>query len=172
MVRYVPADRHHHPRHLLALMAAKTLVVGGALAVDGLAESIKGLRRTRKDLPRVVAKVSRELAKDPVAKVARRRWAGQDIKPTMANKAIKWSGTTKGGGITLKYATVPYAAGVEFGSHDYKQFRAWRGNKFTVKPGSSTGYVVQDAIRDTLPVVERRWMNDVVEAIDKAVENG
>lgn len=153
-------------------MAARTLSIGGAIAVDGLKESISGLRKTRKDLPRLVAKVSRELAKDPVAKEARKRWAGQRIKPTMANKAVKWSGTTKGGGVVLKYGTVPYAAGVEFGAYGYKQFRPWRGNRYTVAPGSSTGYVVQDAIRDTLPIVEERWLRDVIEAIDKAVENG
>jgi hypothetical protein len=51
-------------------------------------------------------------------------------------------------------------------------FPPWRGNAFTVTPGTSTGYVVQDAIRETLPIVERRWLNEVVEAIDEAVRNG
>lgn len=150
-------------------MAKRTLTPSGALAVEGLKESIAGLRGIHPELPRVVTKTLRESATNPVAAQARANWAGQRIRSSQAASAIKPSATTKGAAIVLKYGTHPYAAGVEFGSHQYRQFQAWRGNQFTVTPGSSTGYVVQAAIRDTLPEVERRIIREVVAAIHEAV---
>ena len=167
-------------------MAAKTVVVGGALAIDGLAESIKGLKRVDAEIPKLIVKITRESAKNPVAARARKKWAAQNIQPGKANKAITASGTTQGAAINLRASAVPTAAAVEFGTHIHfvfgrpipareltrRVFQPWKGNAFTVAPGSSTGYVVQDAIRETLPIVERRWLNEVIEAIDKAVERG
>lgn len=167
-------------------MAARTFVVGGAIAVDGLDESIRGLRRARKDLPRIIAKVSRETAKNPVAARARKKWREQNIQPARANKAITASGTARGAAIKLRVSAVPVAAAVEFGAHVHyvfgrpvsaasmkrRVFKPWRGNQFTVNPGASTGYVVQDAIRETLPIVEERWLGEVVEAIEEAIRRG
>ncbi len=167
-------------------MAAKTFVVGGALAVEGLAESIKGLKRVDTEIPKLIVKITREGAKNPVALRARKKWAAQRIQPSKANKAITASGTTRGAAIKLRVSAVPSAAGVEFGAHIHhvfgrpvpqsqlkrRVFLPWRGNQFTVAPGASTGYVVQDAIRETLPIIERRWLDEVIKAIDKAVERG
>ena len=154
-------------------MAARTISGEGAIAVDGLKESLAGLKRARKDLPRVVTKVSRDLAKQIILPTAQSKWAGQDIKPSLAKKAVKVSATTKGAAIALKYATVPMAAGVEYGSKGaYPQFRQWRGNRFTVARGSSTGFVVQDAIRDKLPAFEEKWLKTVVDSINEAVASG
>ena len=165
---------------------AGTQVVGGAIAIDGLAESLLGLARTRKDLPKLIAKVSRETAKNPVAARARKKWTAQPIQPGKANKAITASGTARGAAINLRVSAVPTAAAVEYGAHIHfvfgrptpakemrrRVFQPWRGNAFTVAPGASTGYVVQDAIRETLPIVEKRWLNEVVDAIDEAVRRG
>ena len=99
-------------------------------------------------------------------------WRRQRIRPSVANRAVTHSGTTKGAAVKLRYSVHPYAFGVEFGSRQFRQFRRWRGNRFTVAPGSSTGYVVQDAIRDTLPVVEKRWSGEVLDTIAEAVRRG
>lgn len=167
-------------------MAARTVVVGGAIAVEGLAESIRGLRKVDADISKLIVKITREGAKNPVASTARRKWSAQRINPSKANKAITASGTTRGAAIKLRVTAVPTAAAVEFGAHIHfvfgrpipasqmksRVFLPWRGNAFTVAPGASTGYVVQDAIRETLPIIERRWLDDVIAAIDKAVERG
>ncbi len=167
-------------------MAARTVVVGGALAVDGLAESMRGLKRVDAEIPKLIVKITRESAKNPVALRARQKWSAQRINPSKANKAITASGTTRGAAIKLRVSAVPSAAGVEYGAHIHyvfgrpvpqsqmkrRVFLPWRGNQFTVTPGASTGYIVQDAIRETLPIVEKRWLNEVIAAIDKAVERG
>jgi len=169
-------------------MAAKsrTVVVGGALAVEGLAESMSGLRKVDAAIPKLIVKITRESAKNPVAARAREKWAAQRVQPSKANKAITASGTTQGAAINLRVSAVPSAAAVEFGTHIHfvfgrpvparelkrRVFQPWRGNAFTVAAGASTGYVVQDAIRETLPIVERRWLDEVIKAIDQAVERG
>ena len=167
-------------------MAAKTVVVGGALAIEGLAESIKGLKRVDTEIPKLIVKITRESAKNPVAATARRKWSAQNIQPGKANKAITASGTLQGAAINLRVSAVPSAAAVEFGAHIHfvfgrpiparemkrRVFQPWRGNAFTVAPGASIGYVVQEAIRETLPIIERRWLDEVIKAIDKAVERG
>ena len=133
-------------------------------------ESIRGLNRIDRELGKYVVRRLREVAKNPVAVEARRRWSQQRIKPSQAARAVKWSGTSKGAGITLKYGTLPYAAGVEFGAKQYAQFRPWRGNRFTTT--GSTGYVVQDAIRDTLPSITSELLDSVIKTMDRLVENG
>ena len=148
-------------------MPARTIAPEGAIAVEGLSEAMRGLGKVSREARRDSVRALRELAKDPVVARARIYWGLQRIKPTQANRAVKWSATSTGAAAVLKYSTHPYAAGVEFGSYQFRQFRRWRGNRFTVTPGSSTGYVVQDAIRDTLPEVERRAADDMVKAIDR-----
>ncbi len=167
-------------------MASKTIVVGGALAIEGLAESIRGLKKVDAEIPKLIVKITREKAKNPVAATARRKWSAQNINPGKANKAITASGTLAGAAINLRVSAVPTAAAVEYGAHIHyvfgrpvpaselsrRVFKPWRGNQFTVSPGSSTGYVVQDAIRETLPRVEKAWLDEVIKAIDTAVERG
>lgn len=140
---------------------------GQAVVVEGLRESIKGLKSIDKALPRVVSKAARDIAKEIVAPEAQKRWRDQRIKPSVATQVIKGSGTTAGGQINVRYKTFPYAAGVEYGAKQFGQFRPWRGNRFTVAPGTSTGYVAQDAIRDTLPEVEKRWNDEVMDLVKK-----
>ena len=167
-------------------MAAQNITAQGAITIDGMDESIKGLRKADKNLPKLVAKVSREIAKDPVAAKARKKWSAQRINSSKANKAITASGTARGAAINLRASAVPSAAAVEYGTHIHyvfghpiparemkrRVFLPWRGNQFTVAPGASTGYVVQDAIRETLPIVERRFQAEVFDAVEKAVRSG
>ena len=151
-------------------MARRTTVVGGAISVDGLDEAIKGLNASSKTIGRAVSKKNRELIDRTIYPEAVKNWRSQRIKPSVANSVIKRSGTQKYGQIGLIYTEFPYAAGVEFGSWAYKQFRPWRGNQWTVDPGTSTGYVVQDAIRDKLPELEPIWMDEIVAEINKAID--
>ena len=167
-------------------MAAQTIVAGGAISVDGLAEAISGMRKVRSDIPKVIAKATRAQAKRVVLPVARAKWSSQPIQSGLAARAITISATATGAAVRLRVSAVPSAAAVEYGAHIHfvfgrpmsagamkrRVFRPWRGNQFTVTPGASTGYVVQDAIRDTLPIVERRWLDEVMTAIDLAVARG
>ena len=74
-------------------MATKTITVGGALAVEGLDEALRGLKRVDAEIPKLIVKITRESAKNPVAARARKKWAAQRINPSKANKAITASGT-------------------------------------------------------------------------------
>lgn len=150
-------------------MARRTVLAGGSIAVDGLDETIRGLRKVNKTVAREANKASRKLVDDVVVPVAESKWSSQRIKPSVAGRVIKAQGTATSAGVNLRYSRFPYAAGVEYGSLAFSQFRPWRGNRFTVAPGSSTGYVVQDAIRDTLPEMEERWMFTVELAILSAI---
>lgn len=151
-------------------MARRTVVTGGTITIDGLDETIRGLRKVSKTLPRTANKASRDLVRTVVVPVAVRNWQSQRIKPSVASQAIKAQGTATSAGVNVRYGKFPYAAGVEYGSLKYGQFRRWRGNRFTVSPGSSTGYVAQDAIRDTLPEMEARWMMAVTMSILDAID--
>jgi hypothetical protein len=148
---------------------ARTLNLEGGLAVEGLTESIRGLRKVDKELARLVTDEIRYQARQIVLPRARANWAGQPIRPSQAASAVKHQADQKGASLVLRYAPHPYAAGVEFGSHRYRQFRSWRGNQFTVTPGSSTGYVVQDAIRATLPKVEATLIGELTRTISNYV---
>jgi hypothetical protein len=148
---------------------ARTLNLEGSLRVEGLTESIRGLRKVHKELPELVVKAVRNQSRDIVVPEARSRWAGQPIRPSQATSVVKWQADQKGASLVLRYSAHPYAAGVEFGAHRYKQFRSWRGNQFSVVPGASTGYVVQDAIRSTLPRVEETLLTIISAVIDRYV---
>ena len=145
--------------------------VQGAIAVDGLNEALRGLGKVSREAKLDAVKALRELAKDPVTVKARANWASQRIRPTQAAKVIKWSASgTQGAAVVLKYGSFPSAAGVEFGSMQFRQFPRWTGNQFAVS--GHTGLIVQDAIRDTLPQVEQRWLREVIEAILEATRRG
>ena len=150
----------------------RTFTTGEAIHVEGLRESIKGLRDLDKELPKIVSKTNRELTKTIMLPAARSRWRAQNIRPSQAVGVIKTSGSTAGAGIKLRSDSegkFPFAAGVEFGSLQFKQFKPWRGNRFTVAPGTSTGYVVQDAIRDNLDTFQKRWVKEVYAAMTGAL---
>ena len=151
-------------------MARQTILAGGSIAIDGLADTIGGLRKVSKDIGRVANKASRLLIDDVVVPTARANWQSQRVKPSVANQAVKAQGTATSAGVSVRYSRFPYAAGIEYGSKQYRQFNRWRGNRFTVAPGSSTGYVAQDAIRTKLPEVEEKWVNAVSKAINQAVD--
>jgi hypothetical protein len=148
---------------------ARTLTLEGGLAVEGLTESIRGLARVDKEAARLVTDEIRYQARRVVLPAARSNWSSQPIRPTQANSAVTAQADQKGASLVLRYSAHPYAAGVEFGSHQYRQFRSWRGNRFTVAPGSSTGYVVQDAIRATLPQVEETLIKELARTISNYV---
>ncbi len=134
---------------------------------------VKGLRTIDKKLPKIVARANKQLTEKIMLPEARKRWERQDIKPSVAARVIKPSGTTTGAGLRLLAATsgkYPYAAGVEFGSLMFKQFRGWRGNKWTVAKGSSTGYVVQDAIRDNLDKFGEQWLSAVHREMNRTLD--
>ncbi len=153
-------------------MPRRVVTPSGAMAIEGLDDRIKGLKALDSKLPRAVSKASREVVKNPVLVEARKRWAGQRIRPSQAASAIRASATAKAGGLVLRGSAHPYAMGVEMGSDKFAQFRRFKGSTLSIAPGSDSGYVVQPAIRDTLPEVERKWGTAVDEAIAKALTSG
>jgi hypothetical protein len=150
-------------------MARQTIIAPGALAVEGLDDIVSGLRRVQ--LQKAASEASQSVTK-PLQEKARTKWASQDIRPSQARSAVGRTATQRAAGIVLRYSRHPYAAGVEFGSLAFRQFRPWRGNRFTVAPGSSTGYVIQDTIAENMDETEKMYADTLQDAIARAIDKG
>ncbi len=58
-------------------------------------------------------------------------------------------------GVSFGGAAYPFAAGAEFGSYRYKQFKPWRGS------GSDAGYMVYESIRRNADEIGERYLDAV-----------
>lgn len=137
---------------------------GGSIEVIGLKSLLADLRAANRALPRVVTKSLRETTKTIVEPAAKSAAAAAPKAPSEAPAAFKAFATTKGAGIRIGYSKYPWAAGTEYGSYAYSQFRAWVGNRATGAV-PFPGYVAGKAVRDNLALLERRWLDDVIDAL-------
>ena len=152
-------------------MAVQTRSTG--VQVKGLDESIKALGRYSKEVRGEAVDIFRDEAKAVQGK-AQARAAAHPSAPR--NKAwIGRSATAKGAGVKLKASHGKgLATATEWGMHKFQHrtwsgsikgtvqsamkrrtFRPWKGNNFKVT-GNVPGYVIQPAIRDHLPGMEKR----------------
>ena len=154
---------------------ARASVRGGGVEVEGLAESIRALRKFSKEAGREAVDIFRDEAKE-VQKKAKRRVRGSHPSAPSSTSWIGRSATGKGAGVKLTAKGGDYRAhATEWGRHlhQYKPwnrtdiwripqrlmrvrtFNDWSGNQFDVK-GSGPGYVIQPTIRQHLPGMEER----------------
>ena len=110
------------------------------------------MRKVDKDLPKVLAAQHREVAKD-VQQGSQTRLTRQPVPKRVG--VVGRSGTARQASVVLKYSRYPWAAGAEFGSRRYKQFKPYRG--------ADKGYLIQPTIEQKLPIIERSYV-DAVEA--------
>lgn len=79
---------------------------------------------------RVLSKAMREVSIEGKSRVAD-KWRKQRIRPSKANSVVGRRATQTDAKVTLRGSKFPYAAGVEFGSIQFRQFRPWVGNAAT-----------------------------------------
>lgn len=144
-----------------------TSVTGRSIAVDGLSETMRGLKKIRPELGRIAAKANRDLTKEIILPAARRNWATQRIKPSVANRAVVAAAGANWAGVRSKAKSFPYGAGVTFGARAFPQFRPWVGNQIS---GTGGDYIVSPAVREKGDEFSARFMANLerhlVEAID------
>lgn len=75
--------------------------------------------------------------------------------------SIKATKTAAGAAVSFGGAAYPFAAGAEFGSHRYKQFKPWLGN------GSDAGYFVYPAIRQDADQIESTYVERIDDIMRK-----
>ena len=140
---------------------------GYDVKVEGLADYVRELRTIDRALPKAVSKGLRVLAKEAAAKAkARGLSRGGVAAKTVRKGGIGYFAQQRQAGLKLRYRKVPYAAGAEFGSKRYKQFRPWRGNQWQPVGSDGVGYFVHPAIRDYLPTAEATYADLIADAID------
>ena len=161
---------------------------GGHIEVEGLAETIKALRKFDREVGKEAVNIFRDEAKTVQAQAkanakahpaspSSSSWIGRSATGTGAG--VKLIGT-KGGG---------RAHATEWGMHRWhirewgastargyiqsamrrRTFKAWGGNQFDVKGGSGPGYVIQPAIRRHLPGMEQRVADRLQELLVRAL---
>lgn len=148
-----------------------TFTTGRAIAVDGLNETIRGLKKSRKELGRVSTKALKTRTSRIVLPEAQKNWQRQNIKPSVARSAVVPAAGQAWAGIRVRYrdGTHPYGAGVVWGSWRYPQFRPWKGNQFT---GNTTfnDYIVGPAVRKRGDEFADGLMDDLEGSIVKAIK--
>jgi hypothetical protein len=135
-----------------------------SLRVEGLNETVKGLRKVDSELPKVLAAQHRETATD-VQHGAQARLAGEPVPKRTG--VIGRSATARHATVVLRYSRYPWAAGAEYGSIKYGQFRRWRGNQFTPQLPAGPGYLIQPTIAKKLPQIDRDYADAVMDAFQK-----
>ena len=141
------------------------------LEVEGLREASTALRNLDKPLGRAIPKGLREFAKELRTRTERKGNALGGVH----GHAVKVGGVahfsrSTGAGIKLRASKSPAILGAEYGSHQYAQFPAWRGNQFTDAKGSGVGYMMHPAMREFLPEAEKRLYDALLKAINEAIE--
>ena len=140
------------------------------LRTDDLAALQKTLKGLDRELGKVVPKMLRKFATEAKRRADRE---GQSLGGVHAHVvrrgAIKAFGRQDRSGIRLASKSVGPAAGAEYGAKAFPQFPRWRGNRFTVQPTDTVGYMIHPALRDFLPDAEERFLDELLEAIADAI---
>ena len=155
----------------------------GGLEVDGLAQSIRALKRVDPLLAKEAVNVFRDTSKD----VQKRAQAsiGRHPRYRMGTQKgmIGRSATSTGGGVKLRASKYPWAYAAEYGENVANVFGPKmpqsifaRRTAAPYKPPTSSnmaqnqgGYLIQPAIRKRMPHIERQLSKGLTLVFDKAL---
>ncbi len=136
----------------------------GTVELEGLRELRTELRRYSKQAPKVVQAANKEVAQDVVDKSLKKmRGLGGVHAHAARMKSIRpragadWAGIVIGG----KAKKHGPALGAEFGSKQFRQFPAWRGND------TGAGYAVWPTIRKESEMIRENYIDLLQRALDK-----
>src|SRR4051812_36049016 len=131
-------------------MAGPQAIGGTTQAVTGATEFAAALRRMAPEVKRQFDRQNRTIGKLVIERAQAR---AQSVGKQAAAASRSMRATASGGGVGIRLGSgVPFALGAEFGAKQYPQFMPWRGNQWTVEPGS-VGYFMHPTIRDMVPEI-------------------
>lgn len=134
------------------------------------ANAFKALRKDLKEIdakaPKLLAKVNRTIAKYVVGEARSKAKSLGGVFGKSA-PALTASGSGSAVAVFLKKTTRPYAFGAEFGSKQFKQFGAWRGNPKVNAFDGGPGYFLFPTIRDNKSEIEQKWKQAVEEMLQQ-----
>ena len=134
---------------------------GQSTRVIGLKEFVAELKAVAPEFARELSKVNREIAQ-LVRDEAKSKAADLGGVAAHVGPSIRASGTQKSASVTLGGDDFPMAMGAEFGSIQYHQFKAWRGN------GMDAGYFVYPTIREHADDIERMIVDGFMRVAEHA----
>lgn len=153
----------------------------GGLEIDGLAESIRALKKLDPGYRKEAVQIMRDVATD----VQHRAQAkiGTVGRYPKRKGIIGRSATGAGAAVKLRASKYPWAYGAEYGEviatvfdNNIPQRRFRRRTFGTFKPPTSSdmfkntgGYMIQPVIRARLPWIEKTASEDMTRLIDKAM---
>lgn len=130
----------------------------GTVAVDGLAELNRALRRMGPEFQSQLKETNLSVA-EFVAQDAHSAALSLGGVAAKTAPSIEAKGYTTAAAVSFGGAGYPFAGGAEFGAIRYKQFKPWRGNS------SDAGYFVYPAIRQDADRIEAEYRDAVDDLI-------
>lgn len=127
--------------------------------VHGLNELNRALRTMGKEFQKELTQTNKDVAGLVADDAKAAAYALGGVAAKVA-PSVKAAGGTTWAGVSFGGAAYPFAAGAEFGSYRYRQFRPWRGN------GSDAGYFLYPAIRQDAERIETEY----TEALDRLLK--
>lgn len=157
----------------------------GGIEVEGLAETLRGLKRLDGRWRAEAVDTFRDAAKD-VQSTAQGRIGAGGYRLKRARGMIGRSATGTGAGVKLRASRHPYALQAEFGEkvahvhgHPTDQHRLRRRTAGPYRPPTSAdmmantgGYMIQPAIRARLPHWEREVARRLAALVKRAMRTG
>lgn len=128
-------------------MASRSTARSDKVDIQGLAQLQKALRDVDPELAKQLRIRQKSIAEDIVDKATARgdSLGGVAAKSTQALKA---KGEQRNAKVILDAQRFPWALGGEFGGLGYRQFKPWRGNRYTDPLGQDVGYFLHPTLRD------------------------
>ena len=129
--------------------------------VSGIDALRRALKAAGEGAEKELAKAHKTVAGDIVADAKARARSLGGVAAKSAG-AVKASGTQRRAAVTLSASSrYPFALGAEFGSKQYRQFRAWRG------AGPGSGYFLWPAADEGLERAAELYLEVVGDLIER-----
>lgn len=138
--------------------------------VNNLARDIQ--RAVRREKDKALRRAHREIANEvrDEARGVGRVVYGKFGTYGNASKAITSRAWPDKARVRLEPRRDPRIFGSEFGSIQFKQFSAWRGNQFTAGSGpeAGTGYALYPTLRRMVPEIREEYGDRLMDALEAA----
>jgi hypothetical protein len=134
-------------------------MTAAAITVEGLDELRRALKKAEDvDALAGIKAANRDIGLMVVA-AAKTRAFGVSRMAASAAQTLRATNTAGYAGVRLGSAAKPFAAGAEFGSIRYRQFKPWRG--------SGAGYFLYPTVRDKTPEIINQYADAIVSVLVK-----
>jgi len=141
-------------------------MIDHTIKIEGLDEFRRQLRAADPKFGREMGRINQAVAKPIAIKAASRAQAlgGSAAKGSKTTKAAR---KAKAAVIAVGGPQAPWMWGAEFGSEQYAQFPAWRGNQWN-PVGGGVGYFLHPTIRDERDNSDEIFLGGITELVSRA----